>query len=100
MQKPGPRLGHRVREGGQREVVAAISIALAEAGSLLLEREPGARVERPASSVIHRSRILYIRLYDGPLPPSRGVQRGPMASVALQSMQLGAFTTSLSPLSS
>ena len=39
----------------------------------------------------------HIRLYDGPLPPSRGVHRGPMTSVALQSMQLGAFTTSRSP---
>lgn len=39
----------------------------------------------------------YICLYAGPLPPSRGVQRGPITSVALQSMQLGAFTTSRSP---
>jgi hypothetical protein len=37
----------------------------------------------------------HIRLYAGPLPPSRGVQRGPITSVALQSTQLGAFTTSL-----
>src|SRR5437667_7290645 len=36
----------------------------------------------------------YIRLYFGPLPPSRGVQRGPSTSVALQSTQLGAFTRS------
>src|SRR6266566_3388870 len=34
----------------------------------------------------------YMRLYLGPLPPSRGVQRGPSTSVALQSTQLGAFT--------
>ena len=47
-----------------------------------------------------RSRRSYIRLYAGPLPPSRGVQRGPTTSVALQSMQLGAFTTSVSPLRS
>ena len=36
----------------------------------------------------------YIRLYLGPLPPSRGVQRGPTTSVALQSTQLGGFTRS------
>src|SRR6267378_2008498 len=34
----------------------------------------------------------YIRLYLGPLPPSRGVHRGPSTSVALQSTQFGAFT--------
>lgn len=39
----------------------------------------------------------YIRRYFGPLPPSRGVQRGPSTSVALQSTQLGAFTLSSSP---
>ena len=38
----------------------------------------------------------HIRRYFGPLPPSRGVQRGPSTSVALQSTQLGAFTLSLS----
>src|SRR2546429_7141620 len=37
---------------------------------------------------------IYIRLYLGPLPPSRGVQRGPSTSVALQSTQLGGFTRS------
>src|SRR5437879_5240638 len=36
----------------------------------------------------------YIRLYLGPLPPSRGVQRGPSTSVALQSMPFGALTRS------
>jgi hypothetical protein len=39
----------------------------------------------------------YIRWYFGPLPPSRGVQRGPTTSVALQSTQFCALTTSLSP---
>src|SRR6185503_14016012 len=39
----------------------------------------------------------YILRYRGPLPPSRGVQRGPSTSVALQSMQLGGFTRSSSP---
>src|SRR5439155_245136 len=34
----------------------------------------------------------YIRLYLGPLPPSRGVHLGPSTSVALQSTQFGAFT--------
>src|SRR5256886_17180720 len=34
----------------------------------------------------------YIRLYLGPLPPSRGVPLGPSTSVALQSTQFGAFT--------
>src|SRR5438094_6577532 len=38
--------------------------------------------------------VAYIRLYFGPLPPSRGVQRGPSTSVALQSTQFGAFTRS------
>src|SRR2546425_4136234 len=38
--------------------------------------------------------MAYIRLYFGPLPPSRGVQRGPSTSVALQSTQFGAFTRS------
>ena len=47
-----------------------------------------------------RSMWGYIRLYAGPLPPSRGVHRGPMTSVALQSTQFGAFTTSRSPSSS
>src|SRR2546428_1611826 len=32
-----------------------------------------------------RRGMRYIRLYFGPLPPSRGVQRGPSTSVALQS---------------
>src|SRR5438552_15236851 len=36
----------------------------------------------------------HILLYLGPLPPSRGVQRGPRTSVALQSPQLGALTRS------
>src|SRR2546430_11191211 len=36
----------------------------------------------------------YIRLYLGPLPPSRGVHLGPSTSVALQSTQFGAFTRS------
>ena len=35
----------------------------------------------------------YIKRYLGPLPPSRGVQRGPSTSVALQSTQFGGFTT-------
>ena len=35
----------------------------------------------------------YINRYFGPLPPSRGVQRGPRTSVALQSMQFGGLTT-------
>jgi len=39
--------------------------------------------------LLHRR---YIRLYFGPLPPSRGVHRGPSTSVALQSTQFGAFT--------
>ena len=39
----------------------------------------------------------YIRLYLGPLPPSRGVHRGPRMSVALQSMQFGAFTRRACP---
>src|SRR6266540_2231364 len=34
----------------------------------------------------------HICLYLGPLPPSRGVQRGPTTSVALQSTQFGALT--------
>ncbi len=37
----------------------------------------------------------HIVRYFGPLPPSRGVQRGPSTSVALQSMQLGALITRL-----
>src|SRR6185437_8269065 len=36
----------------------------------------------------------HMRLYFGPLPPSRGVQRGPSTSVALQSTQFGGFTRS------
>jgi hypothetical protein len=40
---------------------------------------------------------LYIPRYLGPLPPSRGVHRGPSTSVALQSTQLGGFTLSPSP---
>src|SRR2546425_3106398 len=36
----------------------------------------------------------HIPLYLGPLPPSRGVQRGPTTSVALQSTQFGALTRS------
>lgn len=47
-----------------------------------------------ADSLLH---LAYIRRYFGPLPPSRGVQRGPSTSVALQSTQLGAFTLSSSP---
>ena len=39
----------------------------------------------------------YMTRYLGPLPPSRGVQRGPSTSVALQSTQFGAFTRSSSP---
>lgn len=34
----------------------------------------------------------HIARYLGPLPPSRGVHRGPSTSVALQSTQLGALT--------
>jgi len=37
----------------------------------------------------------HMRRYLGPLPPSRGVQRGPSTSVALQSTQLGALTLNL-----
>src|SRR5207247_2038563 len=37
----------------------------------------------------------HILLYLGPLPPSRGVQRGPTTSVALQSTQFGALTRSV-----
>jgi hypothetical protein len=40
---------------------------------------------------------VYMDRYLGPLPPSRGVQRGPSTSVALQSTQLGGFTRSSSP---
>ena len=36
----------------------------------------------------------YMRLYFGPLPPSRGVHRGPRTSVALQSTQFGALMRS------
>lgn len=39
----------------------------------------------------------YMRRYFGPEPPSRGVQRGPTTSVALQSTQFGAFTRRVSP---
>src|SRR5262245_50995164 len=39
----------------------------------------------------------HMRLYFGPLPPSRGVQRGPSTLVALQSTQFGALTTRRSP---
>jgi hypothetical protein len=39
----------------------------------------------------------YIARYLGPLPPSRGVHRGPSTSVALQSTQLGGFTRSSLP---
>jgi len=39
----------------------------------------------------------HILLYRAPLPPSRGVQRGPMSSVALQSMQFAGLTTNRSP---
>jgi hypothetical protein len=42
-------------------------------------------------------RAAYIARYLGPLPPSRGVHRGPTTSVALQSTQLGGFTRSSSP---
>src|SRR5687767_10505682 len=35
--------------------------------------------------------------YFGPLPPSRGVQRGPSTSVALQSIQFGGLTRSSFP---
>src|SRR4051812_20784840 len=52
-----------------------------------------AKGQRPSAN----GRSPYILRYFGPLPPSRGVQRGPSTSVALQSMQFGAFTTSLSP---
>ena len=44
-----------------------------------------------------RGVIGYIARYWGPLPPSRGVQRGPRTSVALQSTQLGGLTRSSSP---
>lgn len=36
----------------------------------------------------------HIKRYFGPLPPSRGVHRGPTTSVALQSTQFGGFTRS------
>jgi hypothetical protein len=39
----------------------------------------------------------YISRYRGPLPPSRTVHRGPITSVALQSMQFAGFRTSRSP---
>src|SRR5258708_18692798 len=41
-----------------------------------------------------------MRLYFGPLPPSRGVQRGPNTSVALQSTQFGALIRSPPPSAS
>src|SRR2546426_2336513 len=37
----------------------------------------------------------YIRLYLGPLPPSRGVHRGPSTSVALQSTRSEEHTSEL-----
>ena len=39
----------------------------------------------------------HIKRYRGPLSPSRGVHRGPMTSVALQSIQFAELTISLSP---
>ena len=45
-------------------------------------------------TIAHRD---HIARYFGPLPPSRGVHRGPSTSVALQSMQFAGLTTSRSP---
>jgi hypothetical protein len=61
---------------------------------------PGTRGGTPrncAGQAIREAAMLYcsgsyIRLYLGPLPPSRGVHLGPSTSVALQSTQFGAFT--------
>ncbi len=63
---------------------------------------PQGEVRRSCSNPVaeRQGRGRYIALYFGPLPPSRGVQRGPKTSVALQSMQFGAFTRSAPSASS
>jgi len=64
--------------------------------TLLGLHHDGRRLQR-----CHRlHRQYYIRLYFGPLAPSRGVHRGPSTSVALQSTQFGALTRSTPSTSS
>ena len=62
-----------------------------------LDLGPWQRAEAGDRQGAGRDLTPYIRRYLGPLPPSRGVQRGPSTSVALQSTQLGAFTLSSPP---
>src|SRR4051812_28745164 len=54
---------------------------------------------RRVSSATHvtGSQGAHMSRYLGPLPPSRGVHRGPSTSVALQSTQFGGLTRSSSP---
>jgi hypothetical protein len=50
---------------------------------------------RKSSETTRGEWTTHIRRYFGPLPPSLAVHRGPITSVALQSMQLAGLTTSL-----
>ena len=65
-------------------------------------RSTTARLPTGSRSAVARARPIRrpaptSRDTSGPLPPSRGVQRGPSTSVALQSTQFGGLTRSSSP---
>src|SRR5438105_14774171 len=79
----------------QAIVLGELAMATERAGAALRNRLQNCRRRSIVVQRCQRTGVAptpYIRLYLGPLPPSRGVHLGPSTSVALQSTQFGAFT--------